>query len=104
MRLFPKDAVGFEKVVYALGFGIPVILILWLELSALGLFHNFYSVACKAAGWGFQVAGTVCFAILVLRLIAGFRDKRIAPSNGELLLWVGLSIGLNCGLGYPYIF
>lgn len=65
MSLIPKDAKGFEKAVYVF---VPVIaagLLLFMYLSAFGVFHNFYSEACKLAGWGWKIPGIALLAFAV---------------------------------------
>lgn len=104
MRLFPKDAVGFEKVVYAFGYGIPVALYLFMQLSAFNLFHNFYSQACKAAGWGWKIPGAILTLILVVEIYVGLKDEKPAASNLALFVIAALSLLLYCGFAYPYIF
>jgi hypothetical protein len=104
MRIFPKDAVGFEKVVYAAGYGIPVILYLFMQLSAFNLFHNFYSQACNAAGWGWKIPGVVFTLILAVELYTGLKDEKKAASNTALFVVAALSLLFYCGFAYPYIF
>lgn len=105
MRVFPKDATSVgEKAVYVIGYGIPVIIFLYLQLSAFGVFHNFYSVACKAAGWGWKIPALIFTAALIGSLVKGFKDEREAPSNFGLFVLSLIILLLYCGFAYPYIF
>jgi hypothetical protein len=104
MRLFPKDAVGFEKFVYAFGYGIPVVLYLFMQLSAFGVFHNLYSAACKAAGWGWKIPGGLITLILFVEIYTGIKDEKETLSNFALFVVAALSLLFYCGFAYPYIF
>lgn len=103
MKLFPKDAttVG-EKAVYVITFGGAGLLYLFMQLSAFGVFHNFYSDACKAAGWGWKVPGLLLTALLVYNIYKGTKDEGKPPSGVILAVLTALSLAFYCGFAYPY--
>jgi hypothetical protein len=102
MKLIPQDARGFEKFVYIIGFGLPILLLPFMVLSAWGVFHNYYSVACQDAGWGWKIPGTLFFLGVVYELYIGFKEPENAVSNFVLLVGAVLSLGFYCGFGTPY--
>lgn len=103
MSLFPKDAVTTgEKVVYSVGFGIPVVLFLYLFLSAFGVFHNFYADACaQAPGWC-KILGLLFTGGLVYSLYLNIKDDKKAPNTLALFLLAALAILSFCAFTYPF--
>lgn len=96
MPLLPKE----DRAAYILGFGIFILLYLFLILSGLGVFNNFYATAARNAGAGWRILG------LVTTVGAVFYGIRLANTNrgsvGILALLVLLSLLLFIGFGYPY--
>lgn len=100
MRLIPKDAQGFEKAVYVF---VPVLLIaglLFMYLSAFGVFHNFYSEACKLAGWIWKIPG---LSLLILA-IWYFFQLSYGYKKSPFWLWAMIVFSLLSMTGFatPY--
>lgn len=100
MSLIPKDAKGFEKFVYVF---VPVVglgLLLYMYLSAFGVFHNFYSEACKLAGGWWKIPG--------LLLLGGAIWQYKQLVDGEvmkphvMIILLALSLLAMAGFTTPY--
>lgn len=97
MKLIPKDAQGFEKFVYLFAEIGAAAWILFVYLSAFGVFHNFYSEDCKAAGAGWKIPGLIFLALSVWQ----FRRLVIAsvyPSVKQIVFFVVLLILSICSM------
>lgn len=105
MKLYPKDATSTgERAIY-IGvefFAAGLFLFMWL--SAFNVFHNFYSVACIKAGWGWKFPGVLITAIFLYNLYVGIKDEEREVSFLLILVLAILSLASFCGFGYPYIF
>lgn len=103
MRIFPKDAptIG-EKIAYSLGFGIPVVLFLFMLLSAFGIFHNFYSEACAEAGLVWRAVGLVFTSGLVYGVYLWVTDNIKKPSFWMIFALAAFSLLSFCAFTTPY--
>lgn len=100
MSLIPKDAKGFEKAVYVF---VPLgaaALLLFMYLSAFNVFHNFYSAACKEAGWAWKIPGLIFLVWAIwyfFQLNYGYKKNQI-----PFYALLALSLATMCGFAYPY--
>lgn len=89
MRLIPEDAKGFEKFVYVFAEVFCPALILFMVASALQVFHNDYSDACKGESILWKVLG---FAFLAGAgyLFYSMKEDKIEATRGSLFALVAL--------------
>lgn len=102
MKLYPKDATSTgEKISYTAVAIFFFGLFLFLQLSALGVFNNFYSIACREAGWLWKAPGLLFAGAFLFKAYQMAKDE--AKVNLFLLfVLLALSIGFHCGFAYPY--
>src|SRR5574338_1715017 len=81
MKLIPKDAQGFEKFVYLFAELGAAAWILFVYLSAFGVFHNFYSEDCAKSGVVWHIVGFVFLGLGVLQ----FRSLTIAKVDPTVM-------------------
>lgn len=88
-----------EKILYTL----LAIGLLFLQLSAFGVFNNYYAAACEAAGWGWKVAGAFLTAVSVFIFIN--QSQTHNPSRGIIILGGIIHVLALCayaGFSTPY--
>jgi hypothetical protein len=101
----PKDASGFEKVVYVIVVAIMSIVVIWGTGSVWQIFNNDLSRAAHTGRPLDAVLGTATFILAALVLYSGIKDWQLGehftvrPSLrwGIILLLIGLSWLLYCG-------
>lgn len=85
MKLIPNDAKGFERAVYIFAETFCPALILFLILSALQVFHNDYSDACKGVFWAWKVFGVVLLGVAGVQFWA-MKEDRLEATRGSLFV------------------
>lgn len=107
IKIWPKDAKGFmEKTGYVLMYVAVPFVYIYMQLSAFGVFNNFYATACKSAGWGWKIPGLILTAAFVYSIyeLAEDHNDRLDPKPLHIGTLMVLSLAVYCGFAYPYIF
>lgn len=99
---FPKDVrTTGEKIEYVAVIGFVGFLILFMQLSAFGVFNNLYARACEGEG-AWKIAGLLLSAASVYM---GYRESQRAANVGRIIIIVAiyiLALGAYAGFDYPY--
>lgn len=86
-----------------IGWSLVGLLLLFMQLSAFGLFNNYYATACEASGWGWKVAGAFLTAVSVFIFI--HQSQTHNPSRGIIILGGIIHVLALCayaGFSTPY--